>query len=275
MKNIKFSSIEEADLFVDSHAESIGGAMTRLKALDKLMENGVLYGVRECLDPNSPHYVHNSFSRQFAEEMQSIGVNAFVEKMMNAQRHYWGKRRKLQDFASKRIECATTRICHIEPGQAIAIYDPLTYFDRTVYAVNSLAYKQLESQKPLLIDWFVKAHKSNPTFNLTTTYKANSDGCEYYDMTEIGIDDAIKILDNGYIVPHISVKTTYLVPQQMQTSDGSVVFGWKYGDVGDDWDSFSTSLDISFSSVQSEHNYESHLYGQTIYLWNGTQPCIN
>lgn len=273
MKNIQFNSIEEANLFVDTHANSIGGVMERLKAIDKLISSAVLHGIQECLDPNSPHYVHHSFSRQFADEMQSIGVNAFVEKMLNAMRHLGDKRQKLQEFASKRLQCATTQICTIKTGQAIAIYEPLTYFDRTVYDINSLAYNQLESQKPLLIDWFVNAHKSNPLFHLTTSYK---DDGGYYEMMDISIEDAIEILDNDYIVPHISAKTTYLVPYKpMQTSNGGVVSSWRHGKVDDDWDSFSTSLEISFSSIQSEHNWESHLYGQTVYLWNGQPPCIN
>lgn len=274
MKNIQFNTIEEADLFIDSHANSIGDVMARLKGFDKLMNGAVLHGVKECLDPNSPHYVQHSLSRQFADEMESIGVDAFVSKMMDAQRHYWGKRNKLQKFASKRIQCTTAQVCTIKEGQAIAIYEPLTYFDRTIYDVNSLAYKQLESQKPLLIDWFIKTRESNPTFSLGTAYKDDED--EYYSLLDINVQDAVKILDNDYIVPHIYVKTKYMVPsQRMHTIDGDVVCSWTYGKVNDDWDHFSTSLEISFSSVQSEDNSECHLYGDTVYLWNGSEPCIN
>ena len=274
MKNIQFNTIEEADLFIDSHADSIGDVMTRLKGFDKLMSGAVLHGVKECLNPNSPHYVQHSLGRQFADEMESIGVDAFVSKMMKAQRHYWGKRNKLQKFASKRIQCATTEIRTIQEGQAIAIYEPLTYFDRTIYDVNSLAYEQLKAQKSLLIDWFMRTRKSNPTFNLTTPYKEDED--KYYDMLDINVQDAIKILDNDYIVPHISARTTYLVPSQtMRTSSGDIVCSWTHGKVNDDWDHFSTSLEISFSSIQSEDNSECHLYGDTVYLWNGSEPCIN
>jgi hypothetical protein len=274
MKNIQFNTIEEANLFVDSHGESIGDVMDRLKGIDKLMSGAILHGIKECLDSNSPHYVQHSLSRQFADEMNDIGVDAFVRKMMNAQRHYWSKRNKLVKFASKHIQCATTQIRVIEEGQAIAIYEPLSYFDRTVYDVNSPAYEQLESQKPLLIEWFAKACKSNPTFSLTTSCK--EDECDYYVHHDINIQEAIKILDNSYIVPHISARTTYLVPSQtMRTSNGDVVCSWTHGKVDDDWDHFSTSIEISFSSIQSEDNFEAHLMGDTVYLWNGSEPCIN
>lgn len=73
MKNIQFNTIEEANLFIDSHAHSIGDVMARLKGFDKLIEGAIMYGVRECLDPDSPHYVNHSLSRQFADEMASIG----------------------------------------------------------------------------------------------------------------------------------------------------------------------------------------------------------
>lgn len=49
MKNIQFNTIEEADLFIDSHAHSIGDVMDRLKGFDKLMECAIMHGVRECL----------------------------------------------------------------------------------------------------------------------------------------------------------------------------------------------------------------------------------
>jgi hypothetical protein len=274
MKNIQFNSIEEADLFVDTHANPTGDAMVKRKAIDNLMRNSGLHGIRECLNPSSPHYINDPSSRQFANEMQSIGVEAFIDKMMSVQRHYWDKRFKLRDFASKRIQCATTEIRTIEEGQAVATYQPLTYFDRTLYAVNSLAYKQLEQQKPLLIDWFIQTHKYNPGFNLGTPYRNAED--EYYEMADINIKDAIEILNNDYIVPHVYVKTTYLVPYQtMRTSNGDEVQSWKYGKVTDDWDSFSTSIEMSFSSIQSEISSKSHLYGETVYLWYGRQPCIN
>lgn len=274
MKNIQFSTVEEADLFVDSHAHSIGNLAKKFKAINVLMHGACLYGIHECLDPNSPHYVASPFSRQFTNEMKLMGVEVFIDKMMNAERHYWSKRQKLQEFVSKRIQCATTKVRTIEAGQAIIIYEPLTYFDRTVYDVNSLAYKQLESQKPLLIDWLVNACKSNPTFNLGTSRK--EDDAEYYDMIEISIDDAINILNNDYIVPHVSIKTNYMVPSSaMWTSKGEEVNSWSYGKVTDDWDHYSTSLEISFSSIQAENSSESHLYGDSVYLWNGSQPCIN
>jgi hypothetical protein len=274
MKNIQFNSIEEADLFVNTHADPISKAASKLKSIDKLIENAVLHGIHNCLNPQSPYYVNHPFSPQFMSQMELIGVDAFVGKMMNAQQHYWSKRFKLQDFASKRIQCATTQVRTIEQGQAVAIYEPLTYFDRTVYDVNSLAYKQLESQKPLLIDWFVRTHKLNPTFNLGTPQKEDED--EYYDMIDINIKDAIDILDNDYVVPSIIVKTHYFVPSEiMQTSKGEEVRSWKYAKVTDDWDSYSTSIEMRFMSIQAENSNESHLYGQSVYLWYGREPAIN
>lgn len=263
MKNIQFNLIEEADLFVKRHCGS--DPIGRTKALSRLMDKACIHGVKEVLHPYSPHYFDHPLSPNFAKEMYNIGVDAFVEKMMGASQHIWRKRRKLQAFASKCLVCPSLKEATIEPGCASIDIHRLEYWDRTIYAVNGSGFKLLSEQKPVILEWFIDVFTRNKTFKLGTPRKKTSE--DYYDMAEITIAEAIGILDNDYVVPHISVETAY----------------WKeYGEgyyrnceVSDDWQHYCSSVEISFSSVQSEFSSESHLYGDTVYLWAGHQPCSN
>jgi hypothetical protein len=92
-------------------------------------------------------------------------------------------------------------------------------------------------------------------------------GSDYQEMVEISLAEAIDILDNDYVVPHISVETSYW--KEYESSY------YKQCELTDDWHHYCSSVEISFSSVQSEFSSESHLYGDTVYLWAGHQPCIN
>lgn len=269
-----FQSIKDADDFVDLHSDSITGTMATMKALSQLMSKAFLHGVREVLDINSPHYFDHPASVQFAKDMHRMGVEDFVSKAMGASRHLWRKRFKLQEVASKHLTCPSVQTVTIKSGcSSVKILD-LEYYDRTVYSVNAGGLKLLLDQKPSLVNWFVDAVSRNKGYNLSTS-KLN-DSKEYYEMIDISIDDAIKILDNDYVVPHISAKTTYWKESgRLQSSNGSTEISYSNCKMADDWDHYSSALEISFSSIQSEYDSCSHLYGDTIYLWAGNQPCIN
>lgn len=271
MKNIKFETIEQAKNFVAEKSASVGAAMDKLKAIDKVMKNAIIHGIFDCLDEDSPYYVKTNFSRQFAKEMAELGTKDFVGKMMAAQRHQWAKRRSLQNFVSKKLLCPSVVPTSLDRGQAVMKLSRLEYYDRTEFDVNKIGMELLLEQKPTLINWFVSTVNKNPLFTLSACRRDEKD--EYFELFDITIEDARKILDNDYLVPRISAKTIYFVPNfGHETVD---IRSWSYGKATDDWDHYSTCLEISFSSVQAEWTSEPHIYGESVYLWFGSPPTVN
>jgi hypothetical protein len=164
----------------------------------------------------------------------------------------------------------------IEPESALIDLRRIEFFTRDDdYIIGQKSLRILQEQKPTILGWFASTVNRNKHFNLSVaTFDEDTDR---YELEKISLEDSLKILDNGYLLPSIRAVTSYYnLRGTVSYSDGSIGRMYEHCNAQDEWEYFCKFVKISFDGIQSGwRNGDSSEYGEDIYLWTGNPPCIN